>query len=303
MKPHLACDYDPDKLVFPGIHMPKIDGVRAWNPEGTLLGRSMKQHKNRHVTRLFSMPDFVGFDGEMAAERDTHPALCRLTSSALSTIDGEPWVQWHLFDYLTMSTVGMGYEQRYEALRLRLTYLHQHDAVARLHMRVVPMRICHSLAQFNENHEMWVEAGYEGSIYRARSGVHKNGRCTVREGAYLRRKDFVDEEAVIVSVVEGQRNDNEATINELGRTERSTHQENMVPKGQIGSFVCRKVGEDRLFSVGPGEMKHAERTRLWNLRERLPGRIITFKHFPHGVKDKPRMGTFKCFRDDSDMST
>ena len=40
-KPQLAEDAVLDKVIFPCLVQPKIDGVRAMNLEGTLTGRSL----------------------------------------------------------------------------------------------------------------------------------------------------------------------------------------------------------------------------------------------------------------------
>ena len=95
----LAEDFDESKLIFPLIAQPKIDGVRGLNMLGTLTGRSLKTHKNVYTTKFYSQSCLIGFDGELAANSETHPDLCRITSSALSTIAGEPFTLWWLFDY------------------------------------------------------------------------------------------------------------------------------------------------------------------------------------------------------------
>lgn len=94
MKPMLASDWDEEKQRFPVIAQPKIDGLRGLNMYGRLTGRSLKQFKNKHVTSLFSHSALIGLDGEFAAHDQRHPDLCRMTTSALGTIEGEPYVLW-----------------------------------------------------------------------------------------------------------------------------------------------------------------------------------------------------------------
>ena len=53
--------------------------------------------------------------------------------------------------------------------------------------------------------------------------------------------------------------------------------------------------------VGAGEMPHADRKKFFDNPELILGKIIKYKHFPKGVKDKPRFPTFKTFRDKADM--
>lgn len=91
MKPMLATDYVEAKLRFPLGAMPKVDGVRGLNSEGVFFARSMKQHANLYTRAFYSQNIYNGLDGELAAEHECHPDLCRLTTSATSTIEGQPY--------------------------------------------------------------------------------------------------------------------------------------------------------------------------------------------------------------------
>ena len=42
MKPFLCCDADINKIQFPVLVLPKIDGVRMLNVNGKATGRSLK---------------------------------------------------------------------------------------------------------------------------------------------------------------------------------------------------------------------------------------------------------------------
>lgn len=298
-KPMLACDWDEAKVKFPCIVQPKIDGVRALNLNGTLTGRSLKLHKNRHVTRLFSDNTLMGFDGEMAAQCETHAALCRITSSALSTIDGHPFVLWWLFDFVHKDWCHRPYIERYHELVNRVEYLQMlpdEDAPFAKHLRVVPVMSVENMDQLLKAEKQWLDMGYEGLIGRDPQGKVKFGHSTVREGGLWRIKRFVDDEAVVKHILEGQRNENAAVINELGKTERSSHAENMVPNGEVGTLVCDFKGDE--INVSPGEMTQEECKMYFKQPELIVGKTITFKHFPKGVKNKPRYATFKCIRED-----
>lgn len=303
MKAMLASDYEESKLRFPLIAQPKIDGVRALNMDGTLLGRSGKKHANRYVTRLFSSDVLKGFDGEMAAASEVHPSLCRLTSSAMSSIFGEPFTQWWLFDYVTPQTIGMDYYQRLDMLYQRVQMLRDslgtEPCVQRL--MLIPFVLCKDMETLLKWDTQWLDEGYEGTIIRDPSGKHKQGRSTVREGGLLRIKRFIEEEAVVTGLVEGLRNENEAQINELGLQFRTTHQENMVPNGQVGTILATNVKDGKPITVSPGKMPVDERVRYWQNQHLLLGQTIKYKHFPKGVKDKPRFPTFQTIRMPSDM--
>jgi DNA ligase-1 len=311
----LASDYVESKIVFPVIAQPKIDGVRALNMTGDLTGRSLKKHANKHVTRLFSQSFLAGFDGEMAAESATHPDLCRITSSALSTIEGEPYVLWWLFDYV-LSYSREPYAERYEHLKNYVAYLQDcpdSRSVLAQQLRVVPSFTCQSMSELLDMDSMWLEQGYEGTILRSPVGLHKQGRSTVREGGLLRIKRFVDAEIEITEVIEGEENCNEAQTNELGLQFRSTHQSNMIPNGMVGAIKGRLLKdlkdlsgavlfkEGDILKAGAGCMTKADREFYFRNPTHLISKIAKIKLFPKGVKDKPRFPTFQCLRDGSDL--
>lgn len=316
MKPTLCCDADLKNLKFPIYGMPKIDGVRSLNFDGSLTGRSLKQHKNKHVTEFFSHIMFKGFDGEMANEDECHPDLCRITSSALSTINGTPYILWHVFDYVTEVTKDLPFKTRYQSLQSRVNALKEHPNLEYLwsRIRVVPCKLLTTMHELIEFETECLHKGYEGIILRDPEGKFKQGRATAREGSYMRIKRFIDAECEVVDIVEGLTNNNEAQVNELGLQYRTSHKENMVLNGTVGSITGRLIADvfdpitdTLLFSkgdiieVGPGAMKAEERLQYFQIKQDLIGRIFKFKTFPKGVKDKPRFPTFLSFRDPVDM--
>ena len=100
---------------------------------------------------------------------------------------------------------------------------------------------------------------------------------------------------------------NEASISELGLTKRSTHQDGMVPAGTLGKMHCRVTtggwfdGVEISVGGGPG-LTMSERSKIWNNRDNLVGKIIKFRFLGVGSKDAPRMPQFLGFRDPEDMS-
>lgn len=316
MKPTLCCDANLKNIKFPIMVMPKIDGVRSLNFTGALTGRSLKQHGNRYVTDFFSDAIFKGFDGEMANEAPTHPDLCRITSSALSTRTGTPYILWHLFDYITEMTQDQEYLHRYNALVARVNQLKQLMNLEPQwsHLRIVPYEMAEDMEQLLAIENDYLEQGYEGVILRDPNGKYKQGRATAREGSYMRIKRFIDAEAELIDIVEGMTNNNEAQINELGHQFRSSHKENKIPNGTVGTLVGKLVDDvfdpitdTLLFSkgdvieVGPGKMTAPLRKQYFDHRKDLVGQVFKFKTFPKGVKDKPRFPTFLTFRDPVDL--
>lgn len=298
-KPHLACDADLKKLKFPIMGFPKIDGVRGMHIIGSMTGRSLKAHGNKFVTGKYSRPEFEGFDGEFTFGDICGESLCRDTTSAMSRIEGEPNVAWNLFDYLHPCVINLPYIERYTALVecVALNYWgHSHD------IKIVPYEWLHDVAEVEAYYQKCLDEGYEGVILRDPKGLHKDGRATVKAGAYLRMKPQSDKEAKVLRLVEAMENTNEAKINELGRTERSSHQENKIGKAMVGMLVCWDEDLKMEIDVGAGKMTHEERTYYWNSPEEIVGKLITYRSMDVGVKDKPRFARYMRIRAESDMS-
>lgn len=314
-KPHLACDVDEAKLKFPLIAMPKIDGVRALSVEQQVVGRSLKRFDNPFLATRFDGVDFTGFDGELAFGPWNSPTLCRDTTGFVNrqtAKEGKPIegnIKWHIFDLLdTMcGVIDMPYEERLKHRDRRI------ELMGLPYVKGVPWELVRDLDELDAFDSRCLDVGFEGSIYRDPLGLHKNGRATTTKGAYLRLKRFIDVEGVVEEIIEAMENQNEAKTNELGRTERSSHKENKVPKGMIGMLKMRLLAdvvyrEKKLFEkgmlvdVGPGVMTHDDRVRFFKQPELLLGTIGKIKIFPHGTKDKPRFPTWNGPRAAADMS-
>ena len=313
IKPMLATDFDESKLRFPCVAQPKLDGVRGLNLEGALTGRSLKSHANQFTTKKFSHPHFKGLDGELTVGPVTDPALCRTTTSAVTSIKGDPTVIWNVFDYITEDTIKLPYRHRYLALRSHLDELHDTGLAADLSL--VPSHVCTTLEQLLELEKRWLDAGFEGVIIRDPDGMYKEGRSSIKQGGLLRIKRFMEEDCTVLAVIEGQSNGNEAKKNELGRTERSSHQENMVPNGLVGTLLCRLhkdvfdansgallLSKDQEITVSAGSMSHADRKHYFENPDEVALKTIKMKFFPKGILDKPRFPTFNGFRSESDKS-
>lgn len=319
IKLHEACDWDPAKVPFPCAISPKIDGVRAANLDRTLRGRSLKTHKNIFITDEFSGGEFYGFDGELIAASVVDPLLVSKTSSMASTRDLLPPVYgWCLFDYATPETEKLGYLERYELLKKRVMEVTAANPRLAAFLLIVPVVVVNNMEQLIQWEESWLDQGFEGLIGRALDKPYKHGRATANEGGLWRIKRFIETEARVVSIVEGEKNTNEATVNEKGNSSRSTHKENMIPNGSVGNMQCElcedvwdpfsKTGEPlfkagQIVTVSPGKMTEYEALHYFQNPDQLVNHIIKFKFFPKGVKDKPRFPTYICHRDERDIGS
>jgi DNA ligase 1 len=297
LKPHLACDADLKLVKFPVYVQPKIDGVRALHINGSFCGRSLKPFANKNLMGYFNRPIFSGLDGELTIGSLLDGETCRRTTSGTNTIDGPPGSEfvYNVFD------IGQ-YNRTYEARRAELrAYVDDLRSTDICNVRLVSIDWANNANEVLELHAKYLALGYEGSILRDPKGHYKSGRGTAREAAFLRIKDFHDAEALVLSIEESDENLNEATINELGHTTRSSHKENKRKNGMLGRMICRDITTGDTITVAPGKMTHEERKFYWENPDEVVGKLVKYKTMGYGKKDKPRFPTFQVFRSEIDM--
>jgi DNA ligase-1 len=116
----------------------------------------------------------------------------------------------------------------------------------------------------------------------------------------MKMKRFVDGEGEVLDLIEQESNQNTAFVNELGRTARSSAKDGKVAKGTLGAYLVKNLETGVVHKVSPtGTL--SDRQAIWNDSEKYLGKIVKFKFFPTGGKDKPRFPQFVGFRDASDM--
>ena len=291
LRPMLAadCKGDLSKLRFPLLASNKIDGVRCLIVDGKPVSRTLKPIRNRYVQRYLQHWGLPDLDGELVVGQATHPNAMQNTISGVMSADGEPDFTYHVFDLYSSTDP---FHSRYAGLlQLGLP----------LRVRVHPHRVIFSVAELEAMEEQALAEGYEGLIVRDPRGAYKENRSTLREGGMVKIKRHVDAEAIVIGAEELMHNANDATTNALGYTERTSHLANQVGMGTLGSLRVQLLSDpDVEFSVGTG-MTAEDRTWMWNNREQMVGKIIKYKSFPVGVKDKPRHPVFLGFRDLEDL--
>ena len=311
MKPQLANDANLVTLVYPVGVQVKIDGVRALNINGTLTGRSLDPFKGFGITEYWSKPEFQYLDGEMTlgADAASSERLCSLTTGALGAFKGVTSmadVYLHCFDWL--AEPNLPYFQRYEMLKAYVEKL-DHPRV-----KLVPLHIANNREELDALIARFFDEGYEGAIIRNLGAPAKEGRPSKVKQELVRVKGWMDSEMLVTGFTEGQTNTNEAKTNTLGRTERSSAKDGMVPNGMVGSIHGTMIGDcfhpitgEKLFAdglpitIGTGTMTDAELLDYFKHPEKLVGHPVKFKHLAHGTKTLPRMGNYISHRLKEDM--
>lgn len=285
LKPMLAHTIkDTSKITYPVMVSVKMDGIRCLIKNGVALSRTLKPIRNDYVQYVIGKPEYNGLDGELIVGSVFAKDCYRVTNSGVMSKEGEPDFTYYTFDRWDLpdlgfmdrlATLGDGYRIR----RTPHSWAYCEDDLLRIEAN-------------------FLEKGAEGVMVRSPDGPYKYGRSTVKEGTLGKLKRFVDSEFEVVGFEERMHNGNEATVNALGHTERSSHKENKTGRGDLGAIVCRTV-EGLQFNVGTG-FDDALRCEIWDNRAQYLGRMARVKHFEIGVKDAPRFPVFQGFRDPTD---
>jgi DNA ligase 1 len=303
----LAGKYDSDKIrkILPVYGQVKLDGIRVYIENGYARTRSTKPVRSQQVQSFISHNKIFleGLDGELiCGEPTAKNCYNRTDSSVMSFNKPDDNLRFYVFD---MWDSVSPFQDRWDEIIDKVPSLE-----GKIHL--VETKLLWTIEEIDQFMEEKINLGHEGIVLRNPNSYYKNGRGSPSQGELIKRKDgrWLDTEATIVGVKELRSNENEATINALGYTERSGHQENLIPQGVLGAIEVTGVfPEDEMLdkplwgrayetSIGTG-FDDQMRMELW--KDPPIGKTAKFKFFTGGVKDKPRFPVFLGFRDADDM--
>lgn len=311
----LSAKIDPDDpdlafrqlqdLQYPVMVSPKIDGIRCHvenSPVESLpvvLSRRNKAIPNLHIRSFLANPKFLAMDGELVVGPPNSDTCYNLSQSGIMSQGGHPDFKFLVFDYT--GAMHNGFYERYQLLNLIFKRIAPHWPVKLVHQRFV-----YNVDELLKYEAMMVSKGWEGIMIRSVDGIYKEGRSTLREGILIKLKRFIDGEAEILGAYEQETNLNEAVINEVGRSKRSSHSENKICNGHLGGLHVRDLSSGIAFDVGTfSGFTKVQRRLMWDGfcadPSLLLGKTVKYKHFPIGAKDKPRHPILKGFRDPIDF--
>ncbi len=280
---------------------PKIDGMRVHiNDDCLPASRSGKIFKHKPLQAWTKAhPSLRGLDGEITPSHEYTEEGFRDAMSSIRSEDGTREFTYWIFDH-----TGYGdsaYSHRLGRLEDVLATHGQYQETPDYHCRlmVTPTKMVHTLQEVQDEEQANLLLGWEGTMLRHPRKPYKYGRSTNRGGELVKLKRFEDAEAIVVGYEPWQRNDNEPTIDTRGYQVRSSHQENKVDLDMLGVLKCELLS-DRSIKFGVGVMRgvsHAERRRLWEVRDSLLGRIFKFKYQGYSAGyDAPRCPVFLNWR-------
>lgn len=283
------------------IVMTKYDGVRCLVENCIVKGKTLLPIPNKYIQSLYGREEYEGKEFELIVtdvNGNYDPVTCcRETVSFTNTLDMVTDHRCILIDNFLLGE--FPFEDRLLNMEL---FIKNH-----INFQLPDYIIATTIEEILHYEDSILKLDHEAIIVRNPELTYKEGTSS-RDGELLRLKRYISEEATITDVMPAFANLNEAKENLLGNMERSSHINNKVAKEEIGKFFCTLVKDihdpwsGRLIAkkgsscvVATGNMTKEEKIKLYQEKELLKGRMIKFKSFPKGTKDKPRFATFQYF--------
>lgn len=280
-RPMLAATLkDPADIKFPVLVSPKIDGIRCiLHPVLGAITRTLKPIPNHFVRSILNplSEKYPWLDGELVC------GDFQGTQSAIMSHQGMPDFKFLVFDKVA------------DGCYMTRTLLM--NTIDHARIEILEQIACTDMEEFDYNESYFVEAGYEGMMFRKPLSSYKFGRSTMKEQYLVKVKRFEDREAKVVGFEEFYHNANEGSINALGYKEHSSHHANMVPKNTLGALEVFDDKFKKTFKVGTGFSAN-QRQDIWNNQAKFIGQVINYKYQNYGVVDVPRIPVFRGFRKD-----
>lgn len=305
MKPMLAGKYRADKVEakLPLLGQLKYDGIRVFVRDGYAYTRSLKPVRSSEIQSwVRNNSHFLeGMDGEIICGDPTAEGCFQRTSSFVMSYDKSDIFTFYVFDKWDEP---LTFEKRFAIVEeVAGQWVMSNDAEPK--MKAADTRMLWTMDDVNEFHEEMIAQGQEGIILRDANSYYKFGRGSPVQCECIKMKEggWIDTECKILDFHEQLHNANEATIDNLGHTERSGHKENLIGKDTLGAIsVSGSFPDGTPFDcrVGTG-LDDEIRQKVWDHRQDYIDKIVKMKYFTVGIKDKPRFPTFLGFRDPDDM--
>lgn len=189
-----------DKLTFPVLSQPKLDGVRCivkstgmWTREGKQLLSA--PHIFEDLLPFFEKdPDLI-LDGELYCDKLANNfnkiiSLVRKKKPSKDDLaESKAVIQYFVYDYPS-------YDANFVERSLALAHLGLPKSCV-----LVPTYVLHSKEEIEKQYELYMEQGYEGQMIRLDAPYENK-----RSNSLLKDKEFIDSEFTVLGVEEGKGN-------------------------------------------------------------------------------------------------
>ncbi len=266
----LAFKFKPERLEFPCFFQPKLNGVR-----GLFLPKAQTfQSRDEHLWEpLVVKHQLTGLkrcnvllDGEFYCHGLSLQQInSRIAVNRITPHDKAAEIVYNVFDIPSMSPM----HHRVQMLEALEKHFKDHPNI-----NVVPTKLVYSQREADYWYGQWKDQGYEGGMYRlyhAPYGFEHN--CGNKENRWWhlqKRKDFLDLQAVIEDIYEGE--DGFA--------------------GMLGGFVCR-LDNDVRCNVGGG-LTIDQRQLYWANPQKVIGAKVDINYEMFSDGGQPLKATIEC---------
>jgi len=290
-KPNLAVSSDKVKVQPKSRYISeKLDGIRILFFGGVAYSRSLKPLPNKILQDIAK--DYAevleGCDGEVIAGDKYAKDVLQRSNSFCMSADKEDEFKIYLFDKYIPDTPWCS---RMVALESSKTYLPSC-------ITILDHFFVKSEEFLDDFEQSILSKGGEGCIVRDAYGKYKFGRSGTINPEIQKLKRFIDDEFLVVGYEQFESNQNEAKVNELGRTSRSSAKEGKVLVDKLGSIVLQTKDGIR-FNCGTGFTDEL-RLQLWKDRDNLVGKLAKIKFFHYSKDNVPLLPVFLDFRSEID---
>ena len=271
VKPMLAKAVNWDKVKYPCLVQPKLDGVRCLmisdGDDVIFLSRSGKEYTTLDHIKLDVIEYIIKYENSSPDKN-------------VFILDGEIYSDEISFQEIIAAVK----KQRPDSLKLKFRAydivndekqsdrwaetVHLVDAIGSPHVWPVTTFIADNKEAVKEFHDTWVSEGYEGAMIRHTDGIYGQGQ---RSSDLLKVKEFDDSEFMCVGLGTGQR------------------EEDVL-------LYCETL-EGKSFNAkltGTREYK-ADLVKNWDNNR---NKLVTIKHFGWTDDGLPRFPIGKAFRED-----
>ena len=276
---------DVNTLKYPILVSPKLDGIRCVIVDHKALTRSLKPIPNDHIRKTLEATGLNNLDGELITE-----GTFNTVSSGVMSQAGEPNFTYFVFDYIDADLPFNTRQSMLNGFRLNLFPF----------IKIVPQTLAHNTEELLALEVEALAKGYEGVMTRDPLGPYKYGRSTEKEGYLLKLKRFKDSEAEVIDMIEQMHNTNEATKDNLGRTERSSKKEGLIGAGMLGSLMVKDIKTGVSFEIGTGYDRD-QRIEIWLNKKKYIGKIVKYKYQELSEYGIPRFPVYLGLRAKEDM--
>jgi hypothetical protein len=283
----LADKYQENFIKWPNtvFVQPKLDGIRMLvENNGNVTMRSRANNYWTHMIHLVPelteffmyLPGGCGLDGEMY---DHNLSFENLTSIIKSVVNIHPklsTIKYHIFDINFEDSNGTSYDKRFTVLVNAYNKYVEDKGVQPNTFTIVPCETATSHIEILQKHDQYVAEGYEGIMIKKiltpttkyNETIYKNGRCR----NILKHKNFIDEEAKVIGVVDSEGTEKGAAML-------------IVTDNLNVTFSLRMRGS-------------VERRRFWFQNpQTIIGKHVTFRYQERTENNVPRFPRGICVRD------